>query len=355
MKREVSIFILILVLAICTVPQQDAQALAPPAGHISYTYKAPRDFLWWLYDKKDAGHIQDKFIRAYRDEQGYLLVPEITGAVLDGVYWSYENVSVCYRFHKGDVSWGIYVYPIKDCKEESYYSDDIVELTKNRDYFGELNKKYEYTCTPSYPQRPYYRTSYFFKRKLPLGNHTTVDCVQGNFYRKLLDLDTEIISVDLHFFVAGMYVNVNGYVSALGQEDMVVDALKTCTFEKLSTNPKLTLDKKKNKISKKNAILHAILQNPTNHDFNYVELWLYDKKEKRYRRFLRKKVSESSMRKEKVALTFNAQKIIKYWRKQSAKRNQSSFPLKRKKKYKYKVRTKVYGKYLEAKGSFKLK
>lgn len=72
-------------------------------------------------------------------------------------------------------------------------------------------------------------------------------------------------------------------------------------FEKLSTNPRLTLEKKKNKVSKKNAILHAALQNPTNQDFTYTELYLYDKKQKRYRRFLRKKMTEKSKRKEKVA------------------------------------------------------
>lgn len=54
-------------------------------------------------------------------------------------------------------------------------------------------------------------------------------------------------------------------------------------------------------------------------------------------------------------MKFNVQKIIKDWRKRSIIRNKSSFPLERKKKYKYMIRTKVYGKYLEAKGVFQLK
>ncbi len=353
MKRKISTFILILALTICTVPQQDALSM-PPLG-ITYHYETPQGFIWWLYDKKPSRDVQDKFIKVYKDEQGYLAVPQIRDAELRDVRWESGELSVNYSFAKNDVSWEINVCPIKDCKKKSYYSDDIVELAKNRHHFEELNKKYEYTRTFSYSQRTYYITNYFFKRKLQLGNQTTVDCVQGNTYAKYPDLDMENVSVDLHFFTEGMYVSVDGYVPALGQENMVADALKTCTFEKMPTNPKLSLDKKKNKISKKNAILHTTLQNPTNQNFTHVELWLYDKKEKRYRKFLRRKVTKKSMRKEKVALKFNVQKIVKDWRKQSARRNQSSFPLKRKKKYKYMVRTKVLGKYLAVKGSFKLK
>lgn len=337
----------------CIISNQ--KALARPPLDTAFKHEVPRDFVWWLHDQKESGYVQDRFIKAYKDEQGYLLAPQISDAVLDNVCWGYEDIAVNYKFIKGNLSLKMYVYPVKDCKEESYYSEDIVELVKKRDYIKELNKKYEYTSTNDYPEGSYSGNELYFKRKLQLGNHITVDCVQGNTYIKYWDTNTETVSVYLHFFIDGMYVRVIGYVPAVGQENKVPDALKTLTFEKLPTNPKLTLEKKKNKVSKKNAILHATLQNPTNQDFTYIELYLYDKKQKKYRRFLRKKVTEKSKRKEKVALKFNVQKIIKDWRKRSIRRNKSSFPLKRKKKYKYMVRTKVYGKYLEAKGSFKLK
>ena len=311
------------------MPNLEASALTPPS-EFAYQHEVPRDFIWWLHDKKHSGHVQDRFIKAYKDEQGYLLVPKISGAELYDVRWGYRDVAINYGFCKGDISWRMYVYPIKDCKKESYYSDDIVELAKNRDYINELNKKYEYTNMNShYPEGAYSGNELYFKRNLALGNHAIVDCVQGNTYTKYWDLDMEDVSVYLHFFVDGMYIRVNGGVPAVGQENKVPDALRTCTFEKLPTNPILTLEKKKNKVSKKNAILHATLQNPTNQDFTYIELYLYDKKQKKYRRFLRKKVTEKSKRKEKVTLKFNVQKIIKDWRKRSVKRNKSSFPLKR--------------------------
>ena len=342
MKREISIFILSFILTICTMPNQEVSALGPPLD-TAFKHEAPRDFVWWLHDQKESGYVQDRFIKAYKDEQGYLLAPQISDAVLDNVCWGYEDIAVNYKFIKGNLSWRMYVYPVKDCKEESYYSEDIVELTKKRHHITELDKKYERAIIESYPDGAYYRSSYFFKKKLQLGRHISVDCVQGNIYTKYWDLNMETVSVTLHFFIDGMYVRVISYVPAVGQENKVADALKACTFEKLPTNPRLTLEKKKNKVSKKNAILHATLQNPTNQDFTRVQLYLYDKKQKRYRIFLKKTVTSKSMRKEQVALKFNVQKIIKDWRKRSIRRNKSSFPLKRKTKYKYMVRTKVYG------------
>ncbi len=362
MKRKISIFILILALAICTVPQQDALALTPPKEPM-YRYEVPRDFIWWLYDKKESeqeSEYAQEFIKAYKDEQGYLLVPKITDAVLDDVCWGYEGISVNYGFHKGDISWVMYVRPAKDCKEQyaytfDYYSNDIVELVNKKEGGIELNKNksYEWIYEED-PQRSCIITEYYLKKRLRLGDHTTVDCVQKNWHKKYLYNNQGYVHVTLHFIKDGMYIWLTSHLHE-GQENATFDTLKTCTFEKMPTNPKLSLDKKKNKISKKNAILHTTLQNPTNQNFTHVELWLYDKKEKRYRKFLRRKVTKKSMRKEKVALKFNVQKIVKDWRKQSARRNQSSFPLKRKKKYKYMVRTKVLGKYLAVKGSFQLK
>lgn len=353
MKTRLSIFISCMMILTCIISNQ--KALARPPLYTAFEYKIPRDFVWWLHDKKNPASVQERFIKAYIEEQGYLLVPKIDDAALDDVCWGYEDVAVNYGFRKEDISWRMFVYPVKDFKKESYYSEDIEEILKKRGNVIELDKKYEHTTIMNDPQRSYYSSSYYYKKKLQLGEHTSVDCVQGNIYTKYMNLNRETVSATLHFFVEEMYVRVIGYVSALGQENKVADALKTCTFEKLPTNPRLTLEKKKNKVSKKNAILHATLQNPTNQDFTYTELYLYDKKQKRYRRFLRKKMTEKSKRKEKVALKFNVQKIIKDWRKRSIRRNKSSFPLERKKKYKYMVRTKVYGKYLEAKGTFKLK
>lgn len=359
MNRKIIAILFCIMVTICLSPSEEALALSPPVD-CAIKYKVPKDFIWWMYGKKHAGPTQDEFIKAYREEQGYLLAPQITDAVLDDVCWGYDTAAVNYAFHKGNVSWRMYVLPAKNCKEEyggytlEYYSDDIVDLVSKKEGEIVLDKKKsdKYIDKENY-RNSYYFTEYYLKKKLQLGDRTIVDCVQNNLHIKYLYQNRENVYVTLHFIKDGMYVRVTSTVKD-GQENVAFDALKTCTFEKLPTNPKLTLEKKKNKVSKKNAILHATLQNPTNQDLTYIKLYLYDKKEKRYRMFLRKKAAKNSMRKEKVSLKFNVLKIIKDRRNRFLRKKKSFFPLKRKKKYKYMIRTKVNGTYLEAKGSFKL-
>lgn len=74
MKKRIIIFILFATLMTRILPSQEALAI-PPLVDCAIKYKVPKDFIWWMYDKKHSGPEQNEFIKAYREEQGYPLAP----------------------------------------------------------------------------------------------------------------------------------------------------------------------------------------------------------------------------------------------------------------------------------------
>lgn len=354
MKKIAITFLMIFSMLVASTVPGEAVMASKPQPDYDFSEAVPQKLIWWLNNtshSKDTkiGKTHKEFVKAYKKEQGYILVPQIDDAALDNVRWGKWNVAVNYGFHNNDISWRMYVYPMKDCKKENFYSEDIVSLVDKRDGGIELNKEEKYeTATGWCMPEPCTLTTKYVKKKLQLGDHTFVDCIQRTDHRKYKNFDSENISVYLYFIKAGMYVRVCCDRADVGQENKVADALQKCTFKKMPTNAQLTLNK--NKETKKNVILNATLQNPTNKKFTLVELRIYDKKIKKYRLIYRKKMRAKSRKKEKVSLKFNVQKCINDWGKSG-----KTLSLERKKKYKYKICAKVNGENLVTAGTFKLK
>ena len=356
------------------VPGQKASALQP-IGFYDFESPTPQGFVHWVNNKpsdvEEWRH--NRFVNTYKKEQDYILAPNMQGAVSDGVKWGTKDTSINYWFSGNDLYWTIFVYPVKIIKNEYYYSDNIEDLMKKKTgrYITSFDQIDYYSGTDVITGKDYETTVSYKKKKLQLGDKSTVDCIQeisrtksGNQWKE---------EIYLHFFKEKMYfyVIVNGYTD--NNEKNVTQAMSKCTFQKYYTNPRLELNKKKNKVSRKNAILYATLQNPTKSHFTYVKLFIYDKKAKKYKFRYMQKMSKKDETKKDITVKLNVKQCIKKGvsqltrmerrrvaplkvsGKKYVRRKMKALPLERKKKYKYKIQVKVGANYYDVTGSFRLK
>lgn len=348
MKKKITWLMVLIILIIGTIPSKNASALEPPQDSI-WKYAKPQDFVYWINDKTKERENKN-FVKAYKKEQGYLLAPKIKGAVLDKVCWGLGNVTVNYRFHNANIGWRMNVYPIKDCKKEGYYSEDIGTLVYNEGDEIIYNQKEQYTYTDVITQNTYTGVKYYVKKKLRLGDNSSVDCVQYTVNERNETTKQEYEYFGFHFFASGMYIHVYKTFGVDG-EKYLTQAMKNCTFQKYYTNPKLKILKKKNKVSKKTAIVYASIYNPTKKKYTYVDFYLYDKKAKKYKVHVRQKLVKKNS--DFATIRFDVKKCIKNWKRRSI--SGKKYTLERKKKYKYKIQTKIGGKRYQVVSSFKIK
>lgn len=349
MKKKITWLMVLIILIIGTIPSKNASALEPPQDSI-WKYAKPQDFVYWINDKTKERENKN-FVKAYKKEQGYLLAPKIKGAVLDNVCWGWGNVTVNYRFHNANIGWRMDVRPIKDCKKEKNFSQDIGTFVSD---FGGIvfNQKEQETSIHPVTNDIYTNSWYYVKSKLTLGNHSIVDCVQYTEYEKNETTKVTYKSIRYYFFTSDMYVRVScDFNNNIDGEKYLTQSMKNCTFQKYYTNPKLKILKKKNKVSKKNAIVYASIYNPTKKKYTYVDFYLYDKKAKKYKVHVRQKLVKKNS--DSATIRFDVKKCIKNWKRRSI--SGKKYTLERKKKYKYKIQARIGGKRYQVVSSFKIK
>lgn len=345
MKKKITWFVVLAIFVANVLSGQKVWAQTPPEDFV-YQYATPQDFIRWLGDVPNR---RKEFVKAYKKEQGYFLAPKVKGAVLDDMCWGIKDVALNYGFHNANISWRMYVYPVKDYKKKHYYSEDIGTLVKEESGgVIEFDTTKQYFCTDSYTGNTYIQTSCFNKKKLCLGDKKTVDCVQHILFTKYTNMEKEQIS--LYFIKAGMYIRVESIGPVANREKNLTEVMKNCTFQKHYIRPVFELNK--SKVSKKTALLYTTMHNPTKAKFSYIKFYLYDKKKKKYVLCYTKKISGKNKRKKTVSTKLDVKQCLKKGKKQLRKKKE--YPLKRKKRYYYKIRAGV-GIHCEVFGSFKLK
>lgn len=347
MKKKITWFIVLAIFVANVLSGQKVWAQTPPEDFV-YQYATPQDFIRWLGDVPNR---HKEFVKAYKKEQGYFLAPKVKGAVLDDMCWGIKDVALNYGFHNANISWRMYVYPIKDCKKENYYSEDIGTLVNKKDGGIVFNKKEQEVYTNYFTGDTYTITDYYEKKKVQLGDYSTVNCVENIFCKKDKKTNVEKKEIYLHFFKSGMYILVSSNFNAdIDGEKSLTEVMKNCTFQKHYIRPVFELNK--SKVSKKTVLLYTTMHNPTKAKFSYIKFYLYDKKKKKYTLCYTKKITGKNKRKKTVSTKLDVKQCLKKGKKQLRKKKE--YPLKRKKRYYYKIRAGV-GIHCEIFGSFKLK
>lgn len=360
MKKKISRFIIIIIL-LSMLPVQNALARSR-SPKSTFQYRTPQDFVQWINGRAPDRFekLFEKYVDVYCKKRDSIVAPEMENIPLNCVCWGTENTAINYRFYQGDFFCIIYMYPVVACQKEQYYAEDIGTLVKERDMI-EYNQLESSSFIDEETGEEYTETVYYEKKKLRLKDGT-VNCVQRT--RRRQSKTTDQTAIDFHFFHSGMYVYVENMFYQNEGEKKQLQAMKTCSFQKLYTQPKLQLNKKKQKVTKKNAILHATMYNPTKKRAKYVSLYFYDNRTKKYKLYYQKRVAGKNQRKNEFAIKLNVNSCLKQGKKQLKRRK--AFLLERKKKYKYMIRVQtnmLVGRYqvnskkrnYDVVGSFRLK
>lgn len=295
--------VLIMAILIGTFPNCHVTASQSPRD-MRRSYHSPQEFIQWLYDYVSDNDRKrwENFVDVYRKKSNAIIAPRLENIPLNCVCWGVEDTALNYRFYNGDFFCIIYVYPVAACQAEPYYSDDIGILVKNREMkykHLEYNQTERYTLSDEKTGEFYEQTQCYTKKKLRLKDEV-VDCVQCTCHRKGKTINQ--YADDLHFFMKDAYVRVVTPNYQNDGEKKLLQAMKTCSFQTLYTIPKVKLNKKKNKITKKNAILHATMYNYTRGKALRVNLYFYDNRTKKYKLYYTKKVTEKNRTNKTLAI-----------------------------------------------------
>ena len=335
------------------VLMREVSASPPPESDFKYQYSSPEDFIQWINNSATAKTEKkyQQYINAYKKKQDFILAPKMEAAILDKVCWGNRNISINYHFFKNDIDWFMYIYPTKAYNTENF-PNTIDSLIKDK-YSTVINKTdlYPYSVTDEVTGETYTQTFSYEKKKLQLGNRRIVDCVQQTVRRKN---EKRILErVYLECFISDMYVYISSDEFAVGKAQKLIQAMKKCTFQKIYTVPQPKLYKKKSKVSRKNAIVYAILRNPTRRGYTELRFYLYDKKGNKHKVLYQESIKKRYRRRRKVVIKLDVRQCLKRAKRQM--KAKKVYLLKRKKKYRYKIQVKVGAKYYDATGSFRLR
>lgn len=346
----------LIIFAVATAYAEPCRRISatPPPRVFQGTGSTPQGFVRWINDRTLAMSepllnkaVYNKYVDTYKVEQNHIMVPN-PGEELRYVKWDAGDVALTYVFDKYDIE----VYPIKQCRKEKYYSNNIAAFIENRDGIKVPSEKVIIDCLNNETGFLERETESYETKGLFLRHYRTVPCVEYMYQYtcKNGEKNYECKRAELHFFVAGMYVNVIAYIQPDSPINLA-EEMKEIVFEKIYTNPRIKHSGKR--ITKKQAIIYAMLYNPTKDSFTDVKFYIYNKKTKRYQLVYCEKVPKKNRKKQKVSIKLNVQKCLKKGRKQL--RRKKVYPINRRKGYRYRIRAKVGKKYYDVTNSFRLK
>ena len=355
MKLKITSFLMLAIL-FCIIPCHKASALKPPRID-KYEYSGPQDFVHWINNKSMAKSksffeesMYQKYVNTYKEDQDYILAPKIAGAALDRVYWKTSEVPINYKFSNKNIDWYMVVYPVQAYNKEHFPSDITSDLERRYRIVCDVSDDNSHLVTDSITGEEYMQRQSMEKTKLKLAG-TTVDCLQEVWRWK--NEKTTLEEVFWDFITEGMYVQVYAHGMTANKLNYMTQIMSKCSFRKFYTNPGLKINGKKNKVSRKNAILYATLHNPARGRVTKLRLYLYDKAGKKHKVLYREDVKKRYRRRRKLTIKLDVRQCLKKAKRQMKAKN--IYTLQRKKKYRYKIQVKVGTKYCNAFGSFKLR